>query len=111
MLIRPFLSFVTCLALAGSLVAKESICLTTGFCLEAESHTQQDGVVRLLTRGGGTMEFPADQVSQISVLSEAPALVKSTENAVQVSATAEDSLLRAAVEQGLEPDFVRSVAR
>ena len=111
MLSRLILSFVTCAALAASLVAKESICFNTGFCMEADSHTQQDGVVRLQTRGGGTMEFPADQISEISGLSEAPASARPAENGVRSSGAPEDFLLRAAIEQGLEPDFVRSVAR
>jgi soluble lytic murein transglycosylase-like protein len=113
MLSRQLLPLATCLALAGSLVAKESICFNTGFCMEADSHTQQDGVVKLRTRGG-TIEFPADQISQISVLADAPASAETVHNVVP-SATAsngaEDSLLRAAIEEGLEPDFVRSVAR
>jgi soluble lytic murein transglycosylase-like protein len=111
---RRLFPFVTCLALASLLVAKESICLTTGFCLEADSHTQQDGVVRLQTRGGGTMEFPADQVSEISVLNEAPASPEPAHNVVDASGAAgapEDFLVRAAIEEGLEPDFVRSVAQ
>jgi hypothetical protein len=114
MLIRPLLPLVTCLALAGPLVAKESICFNTGFCMEADSHTQQDGVVRLQTRGGGTMEFPADQISEISVVSEAPASPAPIHNMEKSSGAAsapEDFLLRAAIEEGLEPDFVRSVAR
>jgi hypothetical protein len=114
MLSRQLLPLVTCLALAGSLVAKEFICLNTGFCLEAESHTQQDGVVRLQTRGGGTMEFPADQISGISVLSEAPASpepIHSMVNASGAVGAPEDPLLRAAIEEGLEPGFLRSVAQ
>jgi hypothetical protein len=114
MLSRQLLPLATCLALAGSLVAKESICLNTGFCMEAESHTQQDGVVKLRTRGGGTMEFPADQISEISGVSEATAAPEAIHNVVKPAGAAgapEDLLLQAAIEEGLEPDFVRSVAR
>jgi hypothetical protein len=114
MLSRQLLPLATCLAFAGVLVAKESICLNTGFCMEAESHTQQDGVVKLRTRGGGTMEFPADQISEISVVSEATATPEAIHNVVKPAGAAgapEDLLLQAAIEEGLEPDFVRSVAR
>jgi hypothetical protein len=113
MLSRQLLPLATCLALAGSLVAKESICFNTGFCKEADSHTQQDGVVKLRTRGG-TMEFPADQISQISVLQDAPTSPKTVHNVVPSAGAAdvtENSVLQAAIKEGLEPDFVRSVAR
>jgi soluble lytic murein transglycosylase-like protein len=102
-----------CLAFTGLLVAKESICLNTGFCLVADSHTQQDGVVKLRT-GNGTMEFPAAQVSQISVLPDAPAsasAISQAKSTVNIADTAEDSVLRAAIQEGLEPEFLRSVAR
>jgi hypothetical protein len=113
MLSRQILPLVTFLALASSLVAKESICFNTGFCMDADSHTQQDGVVRLRTRGG-TMEFPADQIAQISVLPDAPASPETVHNVVPPAGEAdvtEDSVLQAAIKEGLEPDFVRSVAR
>ena len=113
MLSRRLLPLATCLTLAGSLVAKESICFNTGFCMEADSHTQADGVVKLQTRGG-TMEFPADQISEISLLQEAPVPPPAAHNvapAASVAEEAEGSVLRAAIEEGLEPDFVRSVAR
>jgi soluble lytic murein transglycosylase-like protein len=113
MLSRQILPLALCLALASSLIAKESICFNTGFCMEADSHTQQDGVVRLRTRGG-TMEFPADQIAQISVLPDAPASPETAHNVVLPAGEAgvtEDSVLQAAIKEGLEPDFVRSVAR
>jgi soluble lytic murein transglycosylase-like protein len=113
MLSRQILPLALCLALASSLIAKESICFNTGFCMEADSHTQQDGVVRLRTRGG-TMEFPADQIAQISVLPDAPASPETAHNVVPPAGEAggtEDSVLQAAIKEGLEPDFVRSVAR
>jgi soluble lytic murein transglycosylase-like protein len=81
--------------------------------MEADSHTQQDGVVKLRTRGG-TMEFPADQIAQISVLQDAPASPETLHNVVPSAGATdvtEDSVLQAAIKEGLEPDFVRSVAR
>ena len=57
------------------------------------------------------MEIPADQISEITVLGEAPAPPPPVENVIRSSGASEDFLLRAAIEQGLEPDFVRSVAR
>jgi len=84
--------------------------------MEADSHTQQGGTVKLQTRGG-TMEFPADQISEISILKDAPAnsAIPAGRTAAggqnSITAAAEDSVFRAAIEQGLEPNFVRSVAR
>jgi hypothetical protein len=113
MLSRRLLPLATCLALAGSLVGKESICFNTGFCMEADSHTRQNGMIELQTRGG-TMEFPADQVFQISLLEDTPAPAETAHSTVPLASTVditEDSLLRAAAEEGLEPGFLRSVAR
>jgi soluble lytic murein transglycosylase-like protein len=92
--------------LLSPLFARESVCLTNGFCMEADSHVQRDQTL-VVRNGLGTLEFPVDQVAQIALLSAAvlpPALGA-------VEATAEDLLVRAALEQGLEPQFVRSVAR
>jgi soluble lytic murein transglycosylase-like protein len=52
------------------------------------------------------MEFPADQVSHIVTLAEAAG-----EKLPPAPGKPEDFLLRAAIDQGLEPEFVRSVAR
>ncbi len=110
---RRFSPVATWLLLAAPLFAKESVCLKTGFCLQADSHTQQNGIVRLQTLGG-SMEFAADQIAEIIVLPEAPAaapaLTATSSNAAG-SITAEESVMLAAIQQGLEPDFVRSVAR
>lgn len=106
-----FLAFAGWLTLAVTLSGKESICFNSGFCMEVDAHTQKDGILKLQTRGG-TMEFPADQIAQISAVPESAAV-----NAVATGAhnvvepTLEDIVMRAAIEQGLEPNFVRSVAR
>jgi soluble lytic murein transglycosylase-like protein len=99
-----------CFALVSTASAKESVCFKTGFCMEADSHTEQDGIVKFQTRGG-TMEFPADQISQILWLKDSPPPVVAVKNVNVVEPQAEELVMRAAIEQGLEPDFVRSVAR
>lgn len=88
---------------------RESVCLTNGFCLEADSHTLRDQTL-IVQRGQGSMEFPAGQVAQIAAL---PPLADPTPAASLTPAAinAEDVLARAARAQGLEPEFVRSVAR
>ena len=90
------------------LYARESVCLNTGFCLTAESHTQRGGVYVLRT-GTGTMEFPGTQIAEIVALPDAP---NDNPLAKPLPAASFDELLvRAALRQGLEPEFVRSVAR
>jgi soluble lytic murein transglycosylase-like protein len=62
--------------------------------------------------GKGTLQFPVDQVDTIEALPDlplpaTPKVVPAT-NAV---AGSEQLLIRAAIQEGLEPDFVRSVAK
>jgi hypothetical protein len=101
---------VACLACAGPLAAREMVCLRSGFCLEADSHTQT-GQTLILRSGTGTTEFPVDQVAQISEIAKVPEQAGTRSNPVQVKPEPDDLLRRAAMEQGLEPEFVRSVAR
>jgi soluble lytic murein transglycosylase-like protein len=94
---------------AAQLPARESVCLNTGFCLTADSHTQQ-GNVYVLRTGGGTMEFPSNQIAEIIVLPDLPnnnPLAKTADAALSF----DEMLVQAALRQGLEPEFVRSVAR
>jgi hypothetical protein len=90
------------------LFGRESVCLTNGFCMEADSHVVRDQTL-IVRRGQGSMEFPAGQVEQIASLP--PLADPKPLKAPEVLETPEDLLIRAAVEQGLEPEFVRSVAR
>lgn len=95
--------------LAIPLFGRESVCLATGFCLTADSHTQR-GSVYVLRTGTGTMEFPASQIAEIIVLPDVPNANPLAQPA-QPAASFDEMLVRAALRQGLEPEFVRSVAR
>ena len=96
-------------ALLGTPVfGRESVCLTTGFCLTTDSHTQR-GSVYVLQTGTGTMEFPANQIAEIVSLPDVPN-VKSLSQPNPPAASFDEMLVRAALGQGLEPEFVRSVA-
>ncbi len=100
---------LTTAVVTAPLWARESVCLTTGFCLTADSHTQQ-GSAYVLRIGTGTMEFPANQIAEIVALPDVPnanPLAKPPHPA----ASFDEMLVRAALGQGLEPEFVRSVAR
>jgi hypothetical protein len=88
---------------------RESVCLTTGFCLTTDSHTQR-GSVYVLQNGTGTMEFPANQIAEIVTLPEIPNASPLTKPTLP-TASFDEMLVRAALRQGLEPEFVRSVAR
>jgi hypothetical protein len=110
-MLKAFLTtaaLVTALA-TTPLVARESVCLASGFCLTADSHTQQ-GSVYVLRIGTGTMEFPANQIAEIIALPEVPNANPLAKPA-QPAASFDEMLVRAALGQGLEPEFVRSVAR
>jgi soluble lytic murein transglycosylase-like protein len=70
----------------------------------------------IIQSGKGTLEFPVDQVEQILGL---PALAQeetgsshrlTTATVTNAGAESEKVLFRAAIQEGLEPDFVRSVA-
>jgi hypothetical protein len=101
--------------LAGALMvapvsARESICLTNGFCLTADSHVQRGEIYELHT-GTGTMEVPTNQIAEIVPL---PDLPKDGGNPLANQAPAanfDEMLVRASIRQGLDPEFVRSVAR
>lgn len=94
--------------LLSPLFGRESVCLTNGFCMEADSHVLRDQTL-VVQRGQGSMEFPAGQVEHIASLP--PLADPKSRAAVPLPVTPEDLLIRAALEQGLEPELVRSVAR
>jgi soluble lytic murein transglycosylase-like protein len=103
-------------ATAAPLFGRESVCLNTGFCLTADSHTLERDVYVLHT-GSGTMEFPSNQIAEITVLPDlpnsgnGPSLEKAAIKSGNSAASFDEMLIQAALQQGLEPEFVRSVAR
>ncbi len=102
-----FLSVAVFSLILQPLLGRESVCLTNGFCMEADSHVVRDQTF-IVQRGQGSMEFPVGQVEHIAPL---PPLAESQPAAAKPSQDIQDLLGRAAREQGLEPEFVRSVAR
>ena len=95
---------------AVPLMGRESVCLNTGFCLTADSHSQQ-GKVYVLRTGGGTMEFPAEQIAEIIPLADLPSANLLARPQAEAVESFDAMLVRAALQEGLEPEFVRSVAR
>jgi soluble lytic murein transglycosylase-like protein len=105
-----FTSAILAVALpAIPLFARESVCLNTGFCLTVDSHIRQ-GAVYVLQTGKGTMEFPVNQIAEILSLPDLPN-ANPLAGPAPVASSFDEMLVRAALRQGLEPEFVRSVAR
>jgi soluble lytic murein transglycosylase-like protein len=81
--------------------------------MEGDSHMISDGVL-VVQNGQGTIQFPIDQVDEIralpSISEAAPVLKSAPEKIVNVSASSEELLIEAALQEGLAPEFVRSVA-
>lgn len=71
----------------------------------------------VLHTGDGTMQFPSNQISEITVLPDLPGAPLAAAKSVTKTGTPnsaasyDDMLIEAAIQQGLEPEFVRSVAR
>lgn len=101
--------FLTVLVTASAICsAAETVCLKTGFCLQADSHTLRNETVALRI-GSGIVEFPLAQISEIRTAA-APSPAATEVKAAPGQNTAA-VLARAAEAQGLPQDFVRSVAR
>ncbi len=102
--------------LAPTAFARESVCLNTGFCLNADSHTVE-GDLYVLHTGNGTVQVSSSQIAEITVLPDFPkdppvaARSAKLSTSVYSAAAFEEMLVEAAIKQGLEPEFVRSVAR
>jgi len=107
---KPYIAFALWLFLLRPCFAKEAVYFSTGFSLEVDSHTQADQTF-VLHIGAGTLEFPASQVIRIEPL---PELAMPTLPATVVAKQEEEPgtvLNEAAYIEGLDEDFVRSVAK
>lgn len=108
---RPrFLAFGLVFAILSPCLAKETVYLKTGFSFEVESHVLEDGAF-LCHVGTGTLEFPANDVLRIEALPEAKNSQLPSAVVSDSSQTPEQILNEAAYLQGLDEDFVRSVAK
>ncbi len=88
--------------------AKQAVYFNSGFSLEVDSYTQENQTL-IFHIGAGTLEFPASQVARIEPLPEdAPVPAAAAAPPNQEPDTILDD---AAYRQGLDQDFVRSVAK
>jgi hypothetical protein len=109
--VNPFWTLAVFAVVAPHLFARESVCLNTGFCLTADSHTLEGGLYVLHT-GDGTLQFPSSQIVEITILPDFPNPRPDLKPVTaKTSASYDEMLVQAAIQQGLEPEFVRSVAR
>ena len=88
---------------------RETVYLTSGFSITADSHTLEDGVY-VLHVGNGTLEYPAAEISGIVPLPEPPAPMPGTPMVTRPS-TPQAILKTAAQSEGVDEIFVRSVAK
>ncbi len=109
MIYRLGAALILFLSLLGICSAKETVCLKTGFCLEADSHTLDKDLVRCRI-GLGTLEIPAAQISNIEAIPDIPTEAEKSQ-ASGGNATPEELVRQAARGQGLPADFVASVAK
>ena len=96
-------------ALLSPCCAEEMVYLKSGSLLQADSHTQVDRTF-VFRVGAGTLEFATDQVTRIEVLPPSD-LSRAAGNSAQDLDLPEQIVNHAAIIQGLDEDFVRSVAR
>jgi len=97
------------LALLSPCFGQELVYLNSGFTLEVESHNQENQTIICRT-STGTLEFQLGDIARIESLPDAPSSAASM--AAKIASPAPDQLLaKAALDQGLPPELVRSVAK
>lgn len=98
-----FWCFLLGVSFAISCLGAETVYLSDGFQIEAQSHMLRDGDIIVQT-GTGTLEFPQKLVARIARAQTIPV-------APPAPVTLPELLRGAANSQGLEPELVRSVAK
>jgi len=108
---KLLLSFV---AVALAAQAGEFAVLTNGFQIHADSHTVDGAVIRLQT-SQGVIEIPANSVASFEkeeyTPPAAPAPAPKAAPATKPEATPQELVTRAALQAGLPPAIVHSIAR
>ena len=102
-------AFLISILAVGPAFGKELIYLSSGFRLEAQSHTEANQKL-LLRMATGTLELPTAAVARIEPVADAlsEAAPNSPHSAPKESL---EILSDAATAQGLPPELVRSVAQ
>jgi soluble lytic murein transglycosylase-like protein len=113
--LRPMKFVLSVLAVACSSWAGEFAVLSSGFRIHANSHVSDGAVIRLQT-SQGAIEIPASLVVAFEQEEYAPQPApapKSPQSAPPASAVAtpQELITRAAIQAGLPPEIVHSIAR
>lgn len=106
-------AFALCLILlSGAFVcaAEEMVCLRSGFCLRASSHTgdKEHLVFRI---GTGSIEFQSEEIARIEPVADSAPARPETSLFRPQTADPQALVTKAAESQGIDSDFVRSVAK
>lgn len=89
---------------------RELVYLNSGFTLEVESHSQENQIITCRT-ATGTVAFEQADVARIEVLPETSGPNQPSAVANDVMLLPDDLLAKAANDQGLPPELIRSVAK
>lgn len=110
-MVRSVLCVVAVMGSAGLLRSGELVCLKSGFCLHADSHVQTADRLSV-QMGGGSLELAAADVASVEALADqAPAATKKAPATVVAIENPRTLLAQAATAEGVDADFVRSVAK
>jgi soluble lytic murein transglycosylase-like protein len=90
--------------------AKELVYLTSGFQLEAQSHTESNQTLVLRTTAG-TLELPRSAVTRIETVADNSSQTAEIDHSSASKQAPEQLIENVAVAEGLPPEFVRSVAQ
>jgi hypothetical protein len=104
----PLIGLAFGLALCFECSGLELVHLKNGFTLEADSHTEADGMT-VLRMGTGTLTVGPSEIGSIEVLSQPAASAPQKQQ--EASPEPEKLLADAARAYGIDPAFVRSVAQ
>lgn len=110
--LRPMKFLLSFLAITCSAAAGEYVVLSNGFSIHAESHVIDGDVIRLQT-SQGAIEFPASTVTAIEKeeYTPPPQAQPPSAKATQPELTPQELITRAAIQAGLPPELVHSIAR
>ncbi len=97
---------------SGTVHSAEIVCLKTGSCLCADSHVRNNGNLSVRI-GAGSIDFSAEDVASIEVMaSPVPdPTVRRTSQSLTPHYDPQVLLGTAAYQEGVDADFVRSVAK
>jgi soluble lytic murein transglycosylase-like protein len=112
--LRPIKLVVCSLAVALAAHAGEFVVLSNGFRIHADSHSADGSVIRLQTKQGA-IEIQASTVAAFEqedyTPAPAPVPTASTPTTPKATHTPQELITQAALDAGLPPAFVQSVAR